>query len=92
MSHELAWRQAPDAPHLFDNGSDLRVGAEYRGFHEEWEVSGGQHVRRIAQRANGRRYRIVGKDEPHSWTFSDYDNIHRFAKDDPNAIRLQDIG
>ncbi len=92
LAHTLVWRQGPDAPSLFDDGADLRIGTVYNGFLEVWESAGGQYVRRVSQEPNGCKYRIVGKDDRHSWTFSDYNNIDRFACDDPNALYLQDVG
>ena len=86
----VIFRQSPDGPHMFDDGTDTSLGAVWQSFHEVWEIRDGQQVRRVLQRA-GCKHRVVSKDERHSYTFSDYNNIDRFACDDPNATYLQDV-
>jgi hypothetical protein len=90
LEHTLIFRQWPDGPNMFEAGTDTSIGVVWQSFHEVWEIRDGMQVRRLSQRAS-RRHRIVSRDEQHSYTFSDYNNIDRFARDDPNAIYLQDV-
>ena len=90
LEHTVIFRQSPDGPCMFDDGADTSLGAVWQSFHEVWEIRDRQRFRRVSQLA-GCKHRVVSKDERHSYTFSDYNNIDRFACDDPNATYLQDV-
>lgn len=90
-AHTLLFRRTAESGSLFDDGAVTALGTEYESFREVWETRNGQYTRRISQESTGSKHRIVSRDERHSWTFSDYNNIDRFACDDPNAIHLQDV-
>jgi hypothetical protein len=79
LEHTVIFRQSPDGPAMFDDGTDTSIGTVWWSFYEVWEIRDGRQVRRLSQCVD-REHRIVSRDER-----------HRFSFDDPNATHLQDV-